>query len=185
VNGVLGSNKKPVFSGMITEEVATNADDFDQWYLNTADVNRPYYLTLWLEPGSNGIYTFHSDEFFPLDGTGWNDESQGLDGPHNFFFTFELHTTFQYRGGETFTFIGDDDVWIFINGQLAVDIGGVHPQVTDSVDLDDEASRLGIQVGMTYSLDMFHAERHTEESNFRIDTSLAFNCSVFVPDVPR
>jgi fibro-slime domain-containing protein len=185
VNDLLGENQKPVFSGMVTSEVATNATDFDQWYLTTDGVNQPFFLTVFLEPAANGIFTFHSDSFFPLDGAGFGDTDEGEDGPHNFFFTFELHTTFQYRGGETFTFIGDDDVWVFINRQLAVDIGGVHGQSTASVNLDDEASRLGITVGQTYALDMFHAERHTSESNFRIDTSLSFNCSVFVPDVPR
>ncbi|HEX6277469.1 MAG TPA: fibro-slime domain-containing protein [Polyangiaceae bacterium] len=185
VTDMLGSNQKPVFSGMVTSEVATNATDFDQWYLTTDGVNQPYFLTVFLEPAANGIFTFHSDSFFPLDGTGFGDMNEGSGGQHNFFFTFELHTTFQYRGGETFTFIGDDDVWVFINQRLAVDIGGVHGQTTASVNLDNEASRLGITAGQTYALDMFHAERHTSESNFRIDTSLAFNCSVFVPDVPR
>jgi fibro-slime domain-containing protein len=49
---------------------------------------------------------------------------------HNFFFTTEIHTSFQYQGGETFSFTGDDDVWVFI------DIGGVHPAENASVRLD-------------------------------------------------
>ena len=72
----------------------------------------------------------------------------------------------------TFSFTGDDDVWVFINGKLAVDIGGVHGQAKRSINLDDEADELGLVEGETYALDFFFAERHTTESNFRIETTL-------------
>ena len=54
------------------------------------------------------------------------------------------------------------------------DLGGVHPAITGSVDLDAAAAALGIVAGNTYDFDLFFAERHLVASNFRIDTSIEF-----------
>jgi fibro-slime domain-containing protein len=78
---------------------------------------------------------------------------------------------------------GDDDLWVFVNGRLAIDLGGLHPPASSTLDLDAAASALGIVAGQQYSLDLFHAERHTEASNFRVDTTLAFtSCGAVAPD---
>lgn len=70
-------------------------------------------------------------------------------------------------------FVGDDDVWVFINNQLVIDLGGRHVQLSGSVALDT----LELIPGTTYNLDVFNAERHTTQSNFRIDTTLTLaNC---------
>src|SRR5262249_10318344 len=158
-------------------------DRYNQWYRFVDGVNKPYLVYFRFEM-NGGISTFESTRFFPLDNAGWGNSGKDEDGKmRNFSFTTELHTKFKYQGGETFRFSGDDDLWVFINGRLAIDLGGLHPAVTSEIDLDQDASGLGIEKGNVYSLELFHAERHTSASNFRVDTPLAFiDCGAVLPD---
>ena len=63
-------------------------------------------------------------------------------------------------------------MFVYINGQLVVDLGGVHRSQSAGVNVDEEASRLGLLPGGNYELKLFFAERHTSESNFKIETSI-------------
>jgi fibro-slime domain-containing protein len=164
----LGSDQKPVYGGNPTTPTTHGKMYFDQWYRDTPNVNIAIPVDISLVPGSNGVSTYDNQAFFPIDGQGWGNEGNA----HNYHFTLEAHTQFKYKGGEVFTFTGDDDLYTFINGKLAINLGGVHGAETGSIDLDANAAQLGIQVGQVYALDLFFAERHTVDSHFRIDTTI-------------
>jgi fibro-slime domain-containing protein len=179
----LGPTSKPVYAHPGGATPTTHGQTlFDYWYRDTTGTNIPFDFTIMLTPIGGGVSSFDNQEFFPLDGRGWNDEYVGDDGMmHNFSFTFELHTTFEYMGGELFTFIGDDDVFVFIAKKLVVDLGGVHGAETKAIMLDalvtaDAAmTPVPLTKGTTYPLDIFYNERHTVSSHFRMDTSIVFN----------
>lgn len=164
VEETLGSDDKPVYAGSSGNPTTSNAVNFNQWYNNVAGVNQGATHDFVLELQDDGTYTFSESSYFPID-----DELYGNQGySHNYHFTTEIHTTFTYQGGETFTFTGDDDVWVFINSERVIDLGGIHGPISGSVNLDD----LGLTVGEDYPLDIFQAERRTSGSSFAFVTTL-------------
>ncbi|MEM1032773.1 MAG: fibro-slime domain-containing protein [Myxococcota bacterium] len=168
VEDQLGPDGLPVYAHAGATAQTTGPDEFNQWYRDVDGINQRFSIDLFLDKRADGVSIFASNAFFPLDGMGFGNEGN----PHNFHFTTELHATFDYEGGEVFTFTGDDDLWMFINGRLAIDLGGLHPELSATVDLDAMAGVLGIQVGERYPMDIFHAERRTSQSNFRIETTI-------------
>ncbi len=156
----------PGIEGSADPGAITSADSFRQWFRDVPGRNLSKELQLSFSRGSDGVYTFQDSTFFPLD----NDMLGNVGRSHNYHFTFELQTEFTYHHGtgQIFRFTGDDDVWVFIDGRLVIDIGGVHSAVSQTVEVD----RLGLEDGRKYTLSFFFAERHTVASNFRIDTTL-------------
>jgi len=143
---------------------------FDQWYNTVANINQEIAgeLPLALDPAS-GDSIFDTNAFFPIDGQGFGNTAGQQ---HNYHFTTEIHVKFKYEAGQRFTFRGDDDLWIFVNGKLALDVGGQHQALKGTIDFDAQAAILGIAAGSSYPMDIFHAERQTSESNFRIQTNI-------------
>jgi len=126
---------------------------------------------------------------------------------HNFYFTTDVEYWFTYSANmnATLTFLGDDDVWVFINGNLAVDLGGLHVPSKGSVTINAAAGTVvsvtqdgrglenataaaavttrsttnafGLAAGNVYKIDIFHAERKVTGSSFQLTSPS--------PSVPR
>ena len=107
VAALLGSDLKPVYAGG-TQGTTTTKANFDQWYRDVPGINITFEKTIPLspDPARAGVWVYDSDAFYPLgNDEGWG--NQYLD--HNQDFTTEIHVSFPYKGGEVFTFRGDDD----------------------------------------------------------------------------
>ena len=107
-------------------------------------------------------------------------DQNGRQRMHNFSFTSEVRYWFKFDAGNTYQldFVGDDDVWVFINKKLAVDLGGLHSPASGSVTLDaTTAAKLGnLATGNVYEVAVFQAERHTTASSYKL-TLTGFNAA--------
>lgn len=151
---------------------------FDQWFRDVLGVNISTALSIRLTQQADGTYVFDSatdepyaslDGFFPIEHQLFG--NPGYYSPdRNYHFTFHGHWQFLYdaSAGQFFSFTGDDDVWVYVNGRLVIDLGGRHPPVEQFVDMD----RLALADGEEYEMDLFYAERHWGGSNMKITTNM-------------
>ncbi|MBN1605777.1 MAG: DUF4215 domain-containing protein [Polyangiaceae bacterium] len=191
VESTLDAGRKPVYVGTEAEPIDSTHGPtyFDQWYRDVAGVNQVFFEneSIHLVNDGSGSYSMDSrydapwvdlGGFYPLDDRGFGNE----DRSHNYHFTSELRYWFEYKGGEQLDFSGDDDVFVFVNGHLAIDLGGVHGREAGSVLLDASTGHgawcqgdgctptddidFGLELGQIYETVVFQAERHTVASNY-------------------
>jgi len=127
--------------------------------------------------GTTPFYHFDDQAFFPLRGKGFTNSahnwiSHGSNPSDNFAFSMEMVWEFKMESGLVFDFRGDDDVWVFINDRLALDLGGVHMPATGEINLNNLRTSHGLVDGNVYELRMFYVERHTTGSSIRIRSNI-------------
>lgn len=124
--------------------------------------------------------------FFPLDNVSVNYESARTNvvsgetsdknvvaGKHNYYFGMRYDIEFSvgnYVGPLNYTFKGDDDMWVILDGKkVVIDLGGIHNAVEGSVDLWNYLTKGDTT---THTLTVLYLERGAGASNCYMNFTL-------------
>lgn len=168
VDNVLGDENIPVF---------INNSRFDTWFRPAPGINCQVNVTLTISDRGDGVYILDGLNYFPIDNQGWGNEGN----PHNYHFSTKTSWTVDYQGGEYMYLRFDDGLLVYLNRYLIVNEPELHYNGLKRLQIDDIAGNAGIIPGNSYSLHVFHVERHTIESILYLETNL----TVHPPTCPR
>lgn len=170
--------------GVVGHDPVQSSDNFYRWFHEVDGKSTRYNKEItFTRDGNTNRYIYGGRQIFPLDDV--PTATQKL-LKHNFHFTAHLNVPIKIAasGNERFDFSGDDDVWVFLNGQLILDIGGVHSAVDGYFTINADGTitsvvdnrikntyNLGLERGDIIDLDFFYAERNTSEANTLITIS--------------
>ena len=161
--------------GVTSRGGITSAATFADWFTDRPGVNCSARHDITLTRDGSGVFTYLTDLFAPID-----DRMYGNHGDdHNYCFTYAIKAQFVYNecAEQYLQMGGGDGVWVFIDGDMVIDLGGMRTIDDQYIHVD----RLEHLVdGETYTLQVFYAQRTRDPSPFRLRTTL----DLVQPDLP-
>ncbi len=153
------------------KKLYTCPEVFRWWFMDVPGINRTIKKSIPLTKKGD-VYEYINNTYWPL-GVDEGYGKAGSNNSQNGEFTGTSKTYFRYKGGEKLTFNGDDDVWIYFNGILGVELAGIHGKWTESITLDTTtgAEKFHMYPGGIYPIHIFQAERCTGSSTFQLTLS--------------
>ena len=163
---------------------------FDHWYRDTPGTNLTQAYPLPMALTSDGAFEYDSQKsgtpdtylgmdrllFLPIDdGSPYATAFGNQNDRHNYGFTAEVHATFTLEApGGVIQVRSDDDLYLFLDGQLVIDLGGKHVPLNAELDLDAQ----GVSVGVEHRLDLFYADRGGANADLMLRTNFALSSRI-------
>lgn len=133
---------------VIGHDPVLKTDNFYRWFHEVPGLSKRIDgRTVTFNRTAERTYTYGGQDIYPIDDVPGIDASdiklndwQGQ--KHNFGFTAHLGFAIKVAasGSERFEFSGDDDVWVFLNNKLVLDIGGLHGPISGWFQINNDGT---------------------------------------------